>query len=349
MATFNSENTLAIALKAIKNQTIQRGKIEILVLDGGSTDRTIKIAKKFNCKIIDNPRTEPSYGKYLGFIKAQGKYVMFLDSDEELLNKNSLKNRISTLESNKYVHAIIGSGFVNPKGYPFISDYINNVSEPFSHFIYSECLDTRFFIPNLKKKFAQILETQTAIIFDVSKTKKFSLLEFTGGGGMVDKDFFIRKYPQLLKSFSHLNHMFYYLTNTKSALFAVSKIDPIAHYSSVTIQQYMNKIKWRIKNNIFHKETTGAAGFLGRAKLQNPYIKIKMYLFIPYAFSIVLPLIDSIGLVFSRRNYLFLVHVPLTIYTATLIVYYYFLNIFGIKPAFKSYGENKIVEENIPI
>ena len=45
IATYNSEKLLPRTLDAIRRQTYPKERIEILIIDGGSKDNTIKIAK----------------------------------------------------------------------------------------------------------------------------------------------------------------------------------------------------------------------------------------------------------------------------------------------------------------
>ena len=86
IATFNSEKVLPRTLDAIRAQTYPQDKLEILAIDGGSTDSTLEIAKNLGCKIIDNPKTEPTYAKWLGFSKCTGKYLITIDHDEVMEN-----------------------------------------------------------------------------------------------------------------------------------------------------------------------------------------------------------------------------------------------------------------------
>ena len=44
--TYNSEKTLEKSLKSIREQSFNQEEIEILIIDGGSTDNTLEIAKK---------------------------------------------------------------------------------------------------------------------------------------------------------------------------------------------------------------------------------------------------------------------------------------------------------------
>ena len=57
-------------------------KLEVIVIDDGSTDGTEKIAKKFPVKMIRNPESRgQSFCRNLGAKKARGTILAFLDSD----------------------------------------------------------------------------------------------------------------------------------------------------------------------------------------------------------------------------------------------------------------------------
>jgi glycosyltransferase involved in cell wall biosynthesis len=55
---------------------------EIIVVDSGSTDNTVKIAKQYGAQVFENPW--PGYGKQKNFahLKAQKKWVLNIDADE---------------------------------------------------------------------------------------------------------------------------------------------------------------------------------------------------------------------------------------------------------------------------
>lgn len=80
--TLNAAKVLETCLKSIKKQTFK--DYEIIVVDGGSTDKTHKIAKKFKCKIIHNPLKTAEAAKALGLKMASGKYIALIDSDNIL-------------------------------------------------------------------------------------------------------------------------------------------------------------------------------------------------------------------------------------------------------------------------
>jgi len=57
---------------------------EIIIVDGGSTDRTVAIAKKFGAKVVFNPKKIRGAGCQRGVEAAKGEYIAFTDADCEV-------------------------------------------------------------------------------------------------------------------------------------------------------------------------------------------------------------------------------------------------------------------------
>ena len=77
--TYNSEKTIAQCLESIKNQTYPN--IEIIVVDGGSKDRTVEISKEMEASVYIVPDSKMSDATNFGIKKAKGKYIYRVDSD----------------------------------------------------------------------------------------------------------------------------------------------------------------------------------------------------------------------------------------------------------------------------
>ena len=107
MATYNSERTIEYALQSIANQTIDKDEVEILVVDGGSTDNTKEIALKFGVIMLDNPRRLPEYAKAIGVERASGHFVLRMDSDEELSYPNQLQEKMDFLLKHPEIKVIL--------------------------------------------------------------------------------------------------------------------------------------------------------------------------------------------------------------------------------------------------
>jgi glycosyltransferase involved in cell wall biosynthesis len=86
---FNAQITLGRALRSVAAQTYR--PLEIVIVDDASVDGTAGIAKAFSSqgiaiKFLQQPRNEgASAARNLGIAAATGKYVAFLDADDEWL------------------------------------------------------------------------------------------------------------------------------------------------------------------------------------------------------------------------------------------------------------------------
>jgi len=89
--TLNSQRVLGKCLRSIKNQDYPSGKLEIIIADGGSTDRTIQIAKKYGAEIYPNKLKTGESGKAIALRKAKGELVALIDSDNVLPGKDWLQ------------------------------------------------------------------------------------------------------------------------------------------------------------------------------------------------------------------------------------------------------------------
>lgn len=332
--THNSKRTLEKTLRSIEKQTYPQNRIEVLVIDGNSKDATLKIARKHKCTIVDNPKIQLIYAKYLGYLKAKGSYMLSLDSDEVLANPDSLKLRISTFNKNARVKIVMSSGLKTPNNYSFINYYINNFGDPFSYFVYRLSHNPDFYINQLSKIGEVVSSDLDSIILKFSPKSKLPIIEPTGAGGIIDLKYTKQNFPELDKYPDLVTHVFY-LLNSKDMLLGVTKNDPIIHYSASSFGTYLKKLRAKIMNNIF-QTTMAGGGFMGREKfVQN---NLRKYMFIIYSFSIILPFAESLYFIASRKNLFFLVHPFLCIFTSVTIIYYYVLKLLGYKPGFINYG-----------
>ncbi|NCO97136.1 MAG: hypothetical protein COY38_05055 [Candidatus Aenigmarchaeota archaeon CG_4_10_14_0_8_um_filter_37_24] len=79
---YNAEKTIELCLKSLLNQSYQKNKYEILVVDDGSKDKTKNIIRKFNrVKLIEQNHRGPSVARNLGAKKSKNDLILFIDSD----------------------------------------------------------------------------------------------------------------------------------------------------------------------------------------------------------------------------------------------------------------------------
>ena len=86
---YNSEKTLGYCMESILNQTIDKKKLEVLLIDDGSEDNSFYICKCYS-RIYDYIKTFTiknggvSKARNYGISKSTGKFLMFLDADDKL-------------------------------------------------------------------------------------------------------------------------------------------------------------------------------------------------------------------------------------------------------------------------
>ena len=341
IATFNSSSILPRTLDALVNQNYSRDKMEILVVDGGSTDNTIEIAKNYGCVIIHNPKTEPVHAKILGIQNAHGKYMMVLDHDEVLVNRDSVRKRIELLEKNPACKVAFCSGYQRPDDYPLLNEYISEYGDPFSLFVYNFSKGVGFQEKGLRRICRVIDSDADYVKVSFEKTKRLPIIELCCLATIVDLEWFkenvdIENCPQ------DMAHMFYIMLEKGYHETIMLKNDPLVHYSADSLKAYFPKLKWRIKNNV-HFADKGENGFNGRQQYVE-YTKYKKLMFVPYTIVFPLPVLHSLYLAVTRRNPVFLLHTFFCWYVLIQIVVEYAKKLTGHTPQFTSYDGKKVVK-----
>ena len=98
---------------------------EHIIVDDGSTDESIEIARKFTSKILQTSGREgPGSARNLGAKQAKGKYLCFIDADCEVQN-DAIALLAQILESRSDIDALFGSYDDLPKATNFMAQYKN--------------------------------------------------------------------------------------------------------------------------------------------------------------------------------------------------------------------------------
>lgn len=98
LPTLNSAATLTRALGSLARQDYA-GEVEIVVVDGGSSDATRAIAADHGARVIENPQRVEEEARALGLEAADGELVLLLDADNELPANDWLTRVVAGLDS----------------------------------------------------------------------------------------------------------------------------------------------------------------------------------------------------------------------------------------------------------
>lgn len=106
---YNEEKYLSYCLQSLKEQTYKN--IEIILVDDGSTDNSLKIAKKYNIELFLQKHQGPGIARNYGAQKARGEILAFLDADmkyksdyiEKLINPIIKERAIGTFNKDELI------------------------------------------------------------------------------------------------------------------------------------------------------------------------------------------------------------------------------------------------------
>lgn len=101
---YNSENYIREAIESVQAQTLERGAIEMIIVDDGSTDDSGKILEEMagtdsRITLISQENSgTPGGGRNPAIGRAVGEFVFFLDSDD-LLTPDALRRMVEAAQS----------------------------------------------------------------------------------------------------------------------------------------------------------------------------------------------------------------------------------------------------------
>jgi glycosyltransferase involved in cell wall biosynthesis len=249
--TLNAASVLGRCLKAISAQNYPQNRLEIIISDGGSTDKTLALAKKYHAKVYPNLLKTAEAGKAVALRHAQGKLIALIDSDNILPNKGWLKKMVKPFSDPE----ILGSEpweFTYRKEDSLISRYCSLIgaNDPYCYFVGNydkkSVLSGRWTGLNVKQKDRG----------DYLKVRlEGGLLPTIGANGT------IWRRGALKKAVGKSDYLFdtdipYILSAKKPFYFAKVKVG-IIHLYCRTVSDFVRKQKRRIKD-FFYLESKKA-------------------------------------------------------------------------------------------
>lgn len=128
---YNSEQFIARAIESVKNQTYSN--IEVIVVDDGSTDNSLAIAKQYesrNIHIYSQANQGAQVARNFGFSHSKGKYIQYLDSDD-YLTPRKIEKQVRLLENNDAMTIATSSVYIDD-GYKCVLWKMPNIYRDFN-------------------------------------------------------------------------------------------------------------------------------------------------------------------------------------------------------------------------
>ena len=168
--TFNSSSYLIPCLNSLEKQTYKNYKV--FIVDGGSTDNTLAIFKKFSFshKVVSKKDRACTDGINKILPKIKSNYFMIIGSDDIINDKNYIKNLLKPLNENKCDIILPQFGTIK-----------KNIKKKFFQSHNFDCLNYKTIVPG----FGWIAKTK------IFKNQKFNFKEFKIAN---DYEMFLRLY-----------------------------------------------------------------------------------------------------------------------------------------------------------
>ena len=111
IASYNHENFIERTLKSLEEQTFQ--DFEIILIDDGSTDRTVEMAKKANSRarifVQQNQGVDATRNR--GIELSRGKYICFVDSDD-MSAPERFERQIAVMENDPETGLVYSDAYI---------------------------------------------------------------------------------------------------------------------------------------------------------------------------------------------------------------------------------------------
>lgn len=202
---YNVEKYLSRCIKSLMNQTYEN--LEFIMVDDGSTDRSSEICDEYKnaddrITVIHKKNSGLSDARNTGFARATGDYVLFIDSDDYII-ENACEIFVKKVTLLGFPDIIVGQ-LVNPDG----SIYCNG---------YSKEYDVIYLGTEYLKKFSS--KISPCVIASAYKRTFISdnYLSFKSGRLHEDSEFTPRAYA-LAKTVAYINNPFYVKTVNENSI-----------------------------------------------------------------------------------------------------------------------------------
>jgi len=115
MPTLNAEAILENCLASVARQTYPRERVEIILADAHSKDRTREIAAKYGAVVLEDNGKNMEEGKRLALRHASGEYIVFVDADNEITHADYLELAVAALAANPQALGVESYYLPSPK------------------------------------------------------------------------------------------------------------------------------------------------------------------------------------------------------------------------------------------
>lgn len=287
--TYNAAAHLSCCLQSIRSQDYPPEKVEILVVDGGSGDATLDLAKEYGCKIISNPKRLAEYGVQLGVQYAVGSLVTVFAADNELVGRDWMSKVVDVFMRFPHVCALWGR---------LVSGARDSALNKYFELLQSDPLNW-FLNNNIEWYEKQASRYKTGwFLFDVKPSKPL----VWGANGLVYQRQIIQP---IWRQEGYLgdNDAFQYMVEQGNSTVAYFDAPFVYHHHVVSLSQWVKKWERNFRYHLVDKYKTRNMNWVFTKSF-----KTKLLCWVVYSAIPLFSLLHSIYLSFRDKNWHWFYH-----------------------------------------
>lgn len=279
----NDAAKLDACLHLLDSQSIPA--LEILVVDGGSTDDSLQVAKRAGARVINNPYRLAEPGVAIGVQAAQGDLVVILAADNWVRSSRFLERMAEPFAKDDSVWAAFPR--VVSTGHDSVaSRYINRFSDPFSQFVYGG------------ETSLQGVRKPTSGYRVISSSVKSHPLLAAAQGCMLRRDEIRSASPEDADDILTIIDLI-----GRGGRIALVYDAEIEHHTVDSLKHLFQKYRARIGSARGRNQ-----GYLVRRRYMSRARQLRSWLWFPYSVTLVLPLVHGLVLYLKHRDLVALYH-----------------------------------------
>lgn len=296
--TFNAKEYLAACLASIRKQNYPKNRYEVLVIDGGSTDGTVTLAKKYSVRVVHNPSRDAESGKSIGIQSAKGEIIALVDADNELVENDWLLKMIEPLAADKNIFGVESPWYVR-KGDPLMNQYVTllHIADP------------------LARRLHPVMREENRGHYTVYHLK-LGDTPVVGANGFLWRKKFIKTINQYKPKFEEVNYISLMVAHGYVVYARVKGVGIYHHYCTSVFDFIRKRIK--IGRKFLTRKQKGQDTWVDQSR-QSSFAAAVLY-----NVSIVGPLVESIGEYRKSHNISWMLH-PLLSFVTIMVYGYVFL------------------------
>ncbi len=302
--TKNEEKNIERCLHSIFNQDYPHNKMEVILVDDSSIDRTLEIAKNFPVKILKHNSNHAEIGKKIGFDKSSGLLFMYFDADCQFGDHKSLSKLIDVLIKEDCLSAV------------FTAESTDDKSSNIERYLSLDSLQRDPVFQYLSPS------VESTIVF---KKRNYFLCEYKAwkippSGRCLYRKKIIENILKNEKEFRELDILVEMVENNFNK-FGYVPGAKIYHHHVNSIRQLIKKRKYNIQKVYFK--------FYDKKKYlwinwKNPISYLKLLFWVLYANSIIGPTISSFYKILKFRTWLGIYDFVIIPLLTNLYIYWFF-------------------------